>query len=642
MRKLLTIALALALAACGGGGGGGSSSGTPAPPTPSSTFSDPTTYSSAATASLDGATEASAVTRHQLVLGGTTLNYTATAGHLTAAAPTTGAPEASFFYVAYTLDGADPATRPVTFFYNGGPGSATVWLHLGSFGPRRLATDVPSTATPAPFPLVDNAESLLDVSDLVFVDAVGCGFSEAIAPNVNRTFWGVDQDAAVFRDFVTRYLAANHRTASPKFLFGESYGTTRSAVLANLLESAGTSLDGVILQSSVLNYNSNCSVFTPSTVSCAGFLPSYAAVGAWLNLASPSPPVSALPDYMAQMRTVASTQYDPAVRAFLATHAPPDAALVAQLAGETGLGAPQWQAHFNMDSIYFHSNLVPGSVIGLYDGRMTAALGTALASGGDPSSTYIDSSFASAIVQYLGNELGYTTPSSYVLLSNAINVWNFSHDGKPLPDTIPDLAAALAHDPQLRIFSANGYHDLVTPFYVTELDFARMGSVPGLGVKIYQGGHMTYLDNVARPQEKSDLAAFYRSATTASKEFAAGASSVASVPAETRLRVGAQMPPAVMERPLLGVWVPEALRHATPAPPTRGDALEAQVEGKLRSEFDSARGEHAGELTREEARAAGLGYIVRHFDAMDVRGAGAVRFEDVKQFMRERGARLPR
>ena len=148
MRKLLAIALALALAACGGGGGGGSSSSTPAPPTPGTTFSDPTMYSSGATASLDGATEASAVTRHQLVLGGTTLNYTATAGHLTAAAPTTGAPEASFFYVAYTLDGADPATRPVTFFYNGGPGSATVWLHLGSFGPKRIATNVPSTQRP--------------------------------------------------------------------------------------------------------------------------------------------------------------------------------------------------------------------------------------------------------------------------------------------------------------------------------------------------------------------------------------------------------------------------------------------------------------------------------------------------------------
>ena len=153
---------------------------------------------------------------------------------------------------------------------------------------------------------------------------------------------------------------------------------------------------------------------------------------------------------------------------------------------------------------------------------------------------------------------------------------------------------------------------------------------------------MTYLDNVARPQEKSDLAAFYRGATAASKESAAGASTVASVPAETPLRAGAPMPPAVMERPLRGVWVPEALRHSTPAPPTRGDALEAQVEGKLRSEFDGARGARAGELTREEARAAGLGYIVHNFDAMDVRGAGAVRFDDVKQFMREQGARLPR
>jgi hypothetical protein len=233
------LAVALLLAGCGGGGGSG---GSPAPPAP--TFTDPVLYSTAASASLPSAVEIAAVTHHQLTLNGATLNYTATAGHLTANALTSSAPEASFFYVAYTLDGANAATRPVTFFYNGGPGSSTVWLHLGSYGPKRLVTGDPATTAPTPFPLVDNTESLIDVSDLVFVDAVGTGLSEAIAPNVNQTFWSVDADAAVFRDFVIRYLAANNRAGSPKFLFGESYGTTRSAVLANILESAGVSLNG--------------------------------------------------------------------------------------------------------------------------------------------------------------------------------------------------------------------------------------------------------------------------------------------------------------------------------------------------------------------------------------------------------------
>src|SRR5258705_2160610 len=258
MQRLVTFAAALLLAACGGGGGGGNSS-TPNPP--AAVFTDPVTYASGPNASLASAAEITAVTRHQLVLNGVTLNYTATAGHMTAKALGTGAAQASFFYVAYTVDGRDAATRPVTFFYNGGPGSATVWLHLGSFGPKRLAAGAPSTSVPTPFPLVDNAESLLDVSDLVFVDAVGSGLSQAIAPNSNRTFWGVDEDAGAFRDFVMTYAIVMNRAASPKFLFGESYGTTRSAVLANKLEAAGVGLKGVVLQSSVLNYNNNCGLF---------------------------------------------------------------------------------------------------------------------------------------------------------------------------------------------------------------------------------------------------------------------------------------------------------------------------------------------------------------------------------------------
>src|SRR5690348_11171847 len=162
------LALALILAGCGGGGGSGGSS---APPPPM--FTDPVSYSTGPLASLASAQEISAVTHHQLAINGGMLNYTATAGHLTAQSLTGNAPEASFFYVAYTLDGASAASRPVTFFYNGGPGSSTVWLHLGSFGPKRLVTGDPATTAPTPFPLVDNAESLIDVSDLVFVDAVG-------------------------------------------------------------------------------------------------------------------------------------------------------------------------------------------------------------------------------------------------------------------------------------------------------------------------------------------------------------------------------------------------------------------------------------------------------------------------------------
>ena len=575
MQRLVTFAAALLLAACGGGGGGSSNGDTT---TPGAAFTDPVTYGSGPSASLSSAQEITAVTRHQLVLGGTTLDYTATAGHMTALALGTGTPQASFFYVAYTVDGRDPATRPVTFFYNGGPGSATVWLHLGSFGPKRLVASAPSTAVATPFPLVDNAESLLDMSDLVFVDAIGAGFSQAIQPNTNRTFWGVDTDAGVFRDFVMRYATVNNRGASPKFLFGESYGTTRSAVLANMLEVAGVSLKGVVLQSSVLNYNANCGLFAPVTIPCTGDIPTYAAVGAWFGR-SPSPSPENLAPFIAQARTLASTQFDPAVRRFLSAATPPDASLLAQLVTTTGMALPHWQARFNMDPTYFHDNFSPGTVLGYYDARVTAPAGSSLAREDDPSSTFITPSFQQAITAYLANDLRYTTPSSYVLLGNAINSWNFSHDGRGFPDTVPDLAAAMARNPRLKVFSANGYHDLVTPFYTTELDIARFGANANIVVRNYSGGHMTYLDDTARVQQKADMVQFYQSALAGTT--APVPSAPASAPAETPMPTARTMPPAVMQRPLGGLLVPPHLRNAKPVTPTSGEELRAQVERKL-------------------------------------------------------------
>jgi len=503
--------VALIMAGCGGGSGS-NSGGSLSPTIPAQIFSDPTIYSSAASASLASAAELSVITRHQLALGGITLNYTATTGHLSAHSLTTGAPEASFFYVAYTLDNKDTATRPITFFYNGGPGSSTVWLHLGSFGPKRLVTGVPSTTALTPFPLVDNADSLLDVSDLVFVDAVGSGFSQAIAPNTNQSFWGVDSDAAVFRDFVMRYLNINNRAVSPKFLFGESYGTTRSALLANLLESAGVTLKGVVLQSSVLNYNSNCGVTGALSQSCAGFLPSYGATGAWYNLTNPNQTTATIPSFISSLRTFTADQYAPAAHQFLISGTPPGATLLAQLANNTGLSSTAWQARFNLDPDYFQFNLIPNTLIGRYDSRVFAAKGSALTSEGDPSGTLITSSFASGIATYLANGLQYTNPSGYVLSGNAIQTWNFAHDSLPLPDTIPDLAAAFAHNPKLKVLSVNGYHDLATPFFQTELDLARLGNNPNVQTRFYIGGHMTYLDDTSRPFQKTDLVQFYQNA----------------------------------------------------------------------------------------------------------------------------------
>jgi carboxypeptidase C (cathepsin A) len=499
----LAGALLALLAACGGGGGGGGGS--------SSDGSDPNQYSVAAAGSLTTPNEIVAVTHHSLTLNGTAIAYTATAGHLTAH-DAAGAPEASFFYAAYTADGAPPATRPLTILFNGGPGSASAWLHLGSWGPKRIATGVPAT-TQTSFPWVDNTESLIDTTDLVFVDAIGTGLSEAIAPHANRDFWGVDVDAAAFRDFVTAYLAANGRSVSPLFIYGESYGTVRAPLLARLLETAGVPVAGIVLQSSVLNYNTNC-LEIGLVVNCASSLPTYAAVGTFWNLVTPPP--ADLAAFLGDMRTYADTVYSPEVDQWIALNVPtqpPPGADVNTLVLDTGLPAASWDARFDMDYDRFRHELIADTVLGIYDGRMAAQLGTPLASGDDPSNSYVAPAFTAEIKAMLPTDLGYRNGSTYTLASNAIASWNFSHDSRPYPDVVPDLATALTLDPNLKVLSVGGWHDLITPFHQTELDLARLPAGSPVTNAFQAGGHMTYLDDRSRPLLKADLVAFYAAAT---------------------------------------------------------------------------------------------------------------------------------
>lgn len=550
MRRFLAAGLIALLAACGGGGGGDDT------PLPTGGYDDPLVYSSQSGGSLAGAVEAAAVSSHRITVGGREIAYTATAGHLIATHPSTGAAQASIFYVAYTADGAAPATRPVTFFYNGGPGSASVWLHLGSFGPKRLVTGIPATTAARPFPLVDNAETLLDTTDLVYVNAVGSGRSTAIAPFRNVDFWGVDVDAALFRDAVARWLALNGRQASPFFLYGESYGGPRTAVLARRLQEIGLRPAGLVLQSPALDYNSNCGVTDLPRISCAGYLPSYAATGAWHRLSNPVP--TDLDAWIAGARSYTQATYAPAVEAGLA--APQTyPALWPELQALTGLPALQWQSQFNMGPTRYRQNLLPGQLIGRYDARMQAPVGSALAAEGDPSSTWLTSSFQAAIDSYLRDTLGYRNASTYVMLSNAIQVWDFRHDGRDYPDTVPDLAAALAADPALRVLAVNGLHDLATPFHVTETDLARLGS-DRVAVRNYPGGHMSFLDDGTRPRQKADVVAFIGGTLAARGP---GKGPLAAKPRAQPLRVGAPEaamgwapPEPAVQAPMRDPWVP--------------------------------------------------------------------------------------
>jgi len=515
---LASVLLAASLAACGGGGG--SSPAAPAPvvqeppplPLPGS-YADPVVYSGAAGAALASAEERAATVQAKITFNGKPLDYTATTGHLTATDLATGQPAASFFYVAYTAGSLPAAQRPVTFFYNGGPGSSSVWLHIGSFAPRRLATSFPATTPPAVAGnLVDNQETLLDHSDLVFVDAIGTGYSQAIAPRTNAQFWGVDQDAAAFRDFVRRYITVNKRQASPLYLFGESYGAPRTAVLANLLESAGVRVTGVVLQAAAMNYNSNCGVFNPGQASCEGYIPSYAAVSYYHQNGSLPTDFSG---FLQKARAFAAGPYRSDVNAFLANKTAPSSATVAQLVSYTGIAAATWTQDFSMVPGAYRARLLPGQMIGRYDARVKAPSGSPLTVDGDPSLTVVGPAVNGSVKNYLQNELRYTAVTNYIGSNNVLNQWNFSHDGKPLPDTIPDLAAAMTLNPSLKIMAMSGYHDLATPFYQTELDLARLGAGAAVQIRNYDSGHMSYLDDKVRAQQKADLRTFYNSVSVA-------------------------------------------------------------------------------------------------------------------------------
>lgn len=491
----LLCAIGLCLYGCGGGG---SSSDT------SHQTTDSVPYSTRADASLSSAQEFGVVTQHHISLNGSDIAYTATAGHLTAMSPSTGKPEATVFYVAYTANNAASAARPLTILYNGGPGSASLWLHMGSYGPKRIVTNNPDTNIPLPFQLVDNQESLLDTTDLVFVDPVGTGLSEAIAPNSNKTFWGVDADAALMRDFIARYLTVNHRNDAPLFIMGESYGTMRSAVLSNLVVSAGMNLKGVMLQSSILNFNSFCGEFGDN---CADFIPSYANTGAWYNLDNPNPvDINA---FTAQMRSFALNSYFPAVEESNLHGTALDSPLVAQLVNNTGLSAVNWQMSPNIGPYQFRHALFADELIGRFDARVHAPLSSPLSVDGDPSSTVIGEPFVAAVRSHLLNFLGYKSTATYQdgNYDPAFD-WDISHDGRELADVVPDLEAAMIQAPDLSILSLNGYHDFATPFFQTELDLARLTAQSRITIKNYIGGHMTYLDDHIRPGLKQDVAAF--------------------------------------------------------------------------------------------------------------------------------------
>jgi carboxypeptidase C (cathepsin A) len=470
--------------------------------------------------------ETKSETSHTLQLEGKTIAYTAAAGTLLINGDDEK-PNGSMFYVAYTLNGvSEPRTRPVTFLYNGGPGSASLWLHMASVGPVRVLTASPEATGAAPYRIVPNEYSLLDKTDLVFVDAMGTGFSRVVGKATMKDFAGTDQDARAFSKFIQRFLTVNHRWNSPKFLFGESYGTTRSAALVDVLEASGVSCNGVILMSTILNFHA---VAPANDAWFIGNLPSYAAI-AWHFEKVPHKGRD-MKTFLNEARAFARGPYAEALAQGHNLPAAQADAIAAKMASLTGLSVQYLkEANLRVNPSRFRKELLRGQriILGRYDARFEGTDYDAAGEnpGYDPSSTGITGAVVSALHEYMDRELKYDTKESYYPRAPGLSgpaSWDFSHrpggaGGAAMRETdvVEDLADAMRKNPRLRIFSANGLFDLATPFFNTEYDLAHMQLEPKLRGNIefgyYASGHMIYLNVDALKQLKADLAGFYQRA----------------------------------------------------------------------------------------------------------------------------------
>ena len=478
----------------------------------------------AAPAADDKPKEDSSVTHHSVTVGGQSIKYSATAGTLLIR-DDKDEPTASMFYVAYTQDGADANKRPVTFLYNGCPGSATIWLHMGSVGPKRVVV-ADAAATPgAPYQLVDNEYSLLDKSDLVFIDAIGTGYSHAVGKSQDKDFWGVDQDGRAFTKFIQRYLSKNGRWNSPKFLMGESYGTTRSALLSNMLTRAGVALNGVILVSSILNFETE-SFNVGNDLPYITNLPSYAAVAYYHNKLNPKP--ADFNKFIDEVRGFAFGDYAAALMQGDKLDDVHRAAIIKRVSDYTGISQKFiTEANMRIECFRFMKELTrdEGHTVGRLDARYT---GTDLDNAGetpdfDPANSYLAGPYNAAFHAYMQDQLAYTPDRDYHLFANTQD-WDYKHRNGFNPwwpgslNVAEDLRQAMSQNPHLKVFVANGWYDLATPFGGSEYTFDHLGLDPSLRNNVqfgyYESGHMIYLHLPALKALKADLAKFYDASAT--------------------------------------------------------------------------------------------------------------------------------
>jgi len=459
--------------------------------------------------------------RRSISLRGKTLAYTATPGHLTVRNEK-GEPVVSMFYTAYTVSSPGRA-RPITFLFNGGPGSSTMWLHMGSFGPMKVDASVPDTIAGPPFRYGPNPDTLLDISDLVFIDAPTTGLSRLLGKTENKDVFGVDNDINVFTKTIQRYLTKYQRWNSPKFIIGESYGTTRAAGLSSSLANAGVQLNGIAFVSTVFNFAD-----FQGDQSLINFLPTYAADAWYHGKIAGKPPLAG---FIQQARAFASGPYALALQKGNDLDDAERQSIAQQMSQLTGLSADYLvRSNLRVQPERFRRELLRDrrQIIGRIDSRYlgTEADPVGESATSDPQASAISGAFVGALNDYLFRDLGYSTPLTYrpnnygEIYGGKDGGWSFQHkapDGQqPIADTSADLADAMRQNPRLKILSVNGLYDLATPFGGADYEFRHMALEPQLQANIryhyYEAGHMMYTDPPSARQLKADLAAFYASA----------------------------------------------------------------------------------------------------------------------------------
>lgn len=447
------------------------------------------------------AEETTVPSKHTITLNGRDIHYTATAGTLLLEKEN-GKPRASMFYVAYTVDGADPASRPITFAFNGGPGSSSVWLHMGALGPRRVTLSPEGMAVAPPYKIVDNQDTALAFTDLVFIDPVTTGFSRN-APGENPAqFHGLEGDLESVADFIRLFLTKSERWASPKYLAGESYGTTRASALAGyLIEHQGIYLNGITLISSVLNFQTL--LFRPGNdAPYVFFLPSYTAA-AWYHKKLPSDLQSqSLEEVTRQSREFAGGKYLEALHKGAALGASERTEIVQQLARFTGLPADYIErSDLRIKDQRFMKQLLLSDkqVIGRYDARLVGPDEDPVSDTADfdPSYTSVLGAFTAAFNQYIRQELKWKTDLPYEVLTAKVQPWNYSGFTNSFVDVSSRLVDGMTANPFMKILQMNGYFDLATPFFATEYTFDHLPISPQLRKNVTFGycgaGHMLYL-----------------------------------------------------------------------------------------------------------------------------------------------------